>query len=126
MKKILTILIGFFIYSCSLSVNAQSYTLSPGIDVNMDFPPGIANELSNPLFWSTTIRCSVSAPEPQTLMRAKAIKKGVIINGQNLIQGQTQQISVANESTLIITVDGRAKIELTNLSEHLLNVKCTA
>lgn len=125
MRKLVLSILGFIIVSLSFSVHAQTYTLHPGIDLSMKFPPGQENVVANPLFWSLTIKCKMHASNAQTLMQAKAIKKGGTLGGQTIKQGQTKQMMINNGQSLSIKVDGSAKIGLTNLSDQLISAKCS-
>lgn len=124
MKKLAKLVVGFIALVISVNASAQTYTLHPGIDINLDFKPGVSKTLSNPMFWSMTVSCTLTTEKTQVLMQAKAIKKGASLEGQTLKQGQTKEMIVHNSQVINIKADGSAKIELTNLSDGMLSAKC--
>jgi hypothetical protein len=105
---------------------AQDYMLTPGVGIEYELPPQQPQMFSNYLFWTVDAYCKIITEDVSNDLFIRAIVKKGKINDTVLIEGQTMLITVYPAERLKISADSGARVEVTNLGQHLVRVSCSS
>lgn len=88
--------------------------------------PNESKTLANNAPFALTATCSVHGTHPiHSKIRILVLKNKGTINGHNLSSGQGTSVLIKNESTILVSADSGAQINLSNLSSEPLEAVCT-
>lgn len=87
--------------------------------------PNETKMLANNAPFTVNATCNVHATHPvQGKVKIIVLKNKGTINGKNLVSGQGTSVHVKNESSISVSADSGAQINLINLSSEQLEAVC--
>ena len=104
---------------CSLS-HASEILLAPKLSMDFSFAPNTPQVFSNILFWSVTAKCQIVTEDPSNDLYVRVLSKYGQVNGLPLHEGDQIIITVHSNDTLNLQAGSGAKIEITNLGDHIV------
>jgi len=114
--------------AASLSSNTYSmdnYLMPQGATVEYELPPNQPQLFINYMFWSVDAVCKITTPDDSNEFYIMALAKKGKINDIALSAGQSLSLTVHTEEDLKISAESGAKVEITNLGQHLVKATCT-
>lgn len=121
MKKVHTLIATALLGMSSLAFAGQTVLLSPTITEKYDLKAHDTTTISNPLFWSVTVRCSIDKTASLT---ATVLKKSGTINGKKMSKGDSMTLLVNPGESFEIKADGGAKVEMLNHEDYTVKAQC--
>jgi len=120
LKKVLAISL---LLCCSLS-HASEILLAPKLSMDFSFIPNTPQVFSNILFWSVTAKCLIVTEDPSDDLYVRVLSKQGQVNGIPVREGDQIIITVHSSDTLNLQANSGAKIEITNLGDHIVTETC--
>ncbi|WP_419419326.1 hypothetical protein ACNVED_12435 [Legionella sp. D16C41] len=104
---------------------AQNQELTLNTLKGYDLPPHQAVTLNGSWFKTRAFQCSVRAEKyDQNPLIIEATKNRAVVNGVILPEGNVMTVLVNVGDKMEFELDTRAKLAITNDSDHLMNIRC--
>lgn len=110
-------------FACATSFSA-THNLSVGQTLDLDFPSKALQSLSNPLPWSVTVACKVTSQTTNATAYFEMKKGSGSINNMPLSKGDTVYKKINTGDAINVTAGKYAEINITNLSDATVKLKC--
>lgn len=105
---------------------AMTHSLPQGVSIEYQLPPNDPQMFANTFFWKITATCTIhSDSDESSEILAEGMNKQGSINGIPLAKGDSRVLEVHPNDTLVLSADSGAKVNLTNLSQHLIVASCS-
>jgi hypothetical protein len=126
MLKILSLCcFSVFMFLTSLSHAEQTSLNQQSFSIDYELPPNIPQIFSNYVFWTIEANCTLATEDQSITLNIVALAKQGKINLIPISSGQTLQLTLTSNENLRISADPGAKVEITNLGEHVVTAHCT-
>ncbi len=123
--------IGFTLLCAITSLSTPSYSmmshsLQQGVTLEYELPPHDPQLFVNYMFWSIEANCKITSEDENVELFAEALAKKGKINDITLSAGQSMQANVQSGGSIKLSADSGAKVQITNLGNHLVRATCTS
>ena len=122
--------IGFTLLCAVTSLSTPSYSmnhsLQQGVTLEYELPSHDPQLFINYMFWSVEATCTITSEDETVELFAEGLAKKGKINDITLSAGQTMKLNVHSGEGIKLSADSGAKVQITNLGNHLVRATCTS
>lgn len=123
------ICLGFMCMAAAVSTSSYSMEnnsfQAQGVTMEFELPPNQPQVFTNYMFWIIEANCKMSTEDESNPLNAVALAKKGKINDVILSAGQSLQVTIHAGENLKLSADSGAKVEITNLGQHMVKASCT-
>ena len=121
MRKLSLLAASALLSLSSVGFAGQTIMLAPAVTKKYDLKAHDTTTISNPLFWSVTVNCSIDKTASLT---ATVLKKSGRINGKKMSKGESMTMLVHPGEKFEIKADGGAKVSMLNHEDYAVKAQC--
>ena len=112
-------------FTCNSYAGEASTAQQESLTIDYDLPPNVPLVFSNYVFWTIEATCTMITEDQSDMLQVVALAKKGKINDRSLESGQSLQIEIHPYENLRISAESGAKVEITNLGEHVIKAHCS-
>ncbi|EHL32846.1 hypothetical protein [Legionella drancourtii] len=123
--------ISFGLLCIAASLSTSSYALEnnimlqQGVTIEYELPPNQPQIFSNYMFWTIEANCKMITEDENDDLHVVALARKGKVNDVPLSTGQSLQITIHPNENLKISADSGAKVQITNLGQHMVKASCS-
>lgn len=110
---------------CSVTFATNTHNFASGITMEVQLPPNQPQLFTNPVMWRVNGVCEVVSESNSNPIFFRMKKSHGILDNVDFYEGDTLYLTVDNGQKFNLGADARAKIEITNLGDVFMTLRCS-
>lgn len=123
--------ISFGLLCIAASLSSSSYALESnamplqGVTIEYELAPNQPQIFANYMFWTVEANCKIFTEDDSDDLHVVALARTGKVNDMPLSAGQSMHVTVHPNENLKLSADSGAKVQITNLGQHMVKASCS-